>query len=58
MQKLADKGNGNYHYLDTLEEAQKVLIEEMNANLVTIAKDVKVQIEFNLPGPWVSSHWL
>jgi Ca-activated chloride channel family protein len=47
MQKLADKGNGNYHYLDTLEEAQKVLIEQLNANLVTIAKDVKIQIEFN-----------
>jgi Ca-activated chloride channel family protein len=47
MQKLADKGNGNYHYLDTLEEAQKVLIDEMNSTLVTIAKDVKIQIEFN-----------
>jgi Ca-activated chloride channel family protein len=47
MQKLADKGNGNYHYLDTLEEAQKVLIDQMNATLVTIAKDVKIQIEFN-----------
>lgn len=47
MQRLADKANGNYHYLDTLEEAQKVLIEQMNANLVTIAKDVKVQVEFN-----------
>jgi len=47
MQKLADKGNGNYHYLDSLEEAQKVLVEQMNANFVTIAKDVKIQIEFN-----------
>ncbi|MDB6025005.1 MAG: uncharacterized protein JWM68_1228 [Verrucomicrobiales bacterium] len=47
MQKLADKGNGNYHYLDTLEEAQKVLIQQMNGTLVTIAKDVKIQIEFN-----------
>lgn len=47
MQKLADKGNGNYHYLDTLEEAQKVLIDQMNGTLVTIAKDVKIQIEFN-----------
>jgi Ca-activated chloride channel family protein len=47
MQNLADKGNGNYHYLDTLEEAQKVLIDQMNGTLVTIAKDVKIQIEFN-----------
>ncbi len=47
MQKLADKGNGNYHYLDTLEEAQKVLIDQMSGTLVTIAKDVKIQIEFN-----------
>jgi Ca-activated chloride channel homolog len=49
MQKLADKGNGNYYYLDSLEEAQKVLIEQMNGTLVTIAKDVKIQVEFN-PG--------
>jgi Ca-activated chloride channel family protein len=47
MQKLADKGNGNYYYLDTLEEAQRVLIDQMNGTLVTIAKDVKIQIEFN-----------
>lgn len=47
MQKLADKGNGNYHYIDTMEEAQKVLIQQMNGTLVTIAKDVKIQIEFN-----------
>lgn len=47
LQKLADKGNGNYHYLDSLEEAEKVLIQQMNGTLVTIAKDVKVQIEFN-----------
>lgn len=47
MQNLADQGNGNYHYLDTTEEAQKVLVEQLNANLVTIAKDVKIQIEFN-----------
>ena len=47
LQKLADKGNGNYHYLDTLEEAEKVLIQQMNGTLVTIAKDVKIQIEFN-----------
>ena len=47
MQNLADKGNGNYHYIDALEEAQKVLIDQMNGTLVTIAKDVKIQIEFN-----------
>jgi Ca-activated chloride channel homolog len=47
MQQLADRGNGNYHYLDSFEEAHKVLIEQMNANLVTIAKDVKLQVEFN-----------
>ena len=47
MQKLADKGNGNYHYLDSVEEGHKVLVEQMNATLVTIAKDVKLQIEFN-----------
>jgi len=47
LQQLADRGNGNYHYLDTAEEGHKVLVEQMNATLVTIAKDVKVQIEFN-----------
>lgn len=47
LQQLADKGNGNYHHLDSLEEGHKVLIEQMNSTLVTIAKDVKVQIEFN-----------
>jgi Ca-activated chloride channel family protein len=47
MQKLADKGNGNYFYLDSLEEAEKVLIDQMSGTLVTIAKDVKIQIEFN-----------
>jgi Ca-activated chloride channel family protein len=47
LQQLADKGNGNYHYLDTVAEGHKVLVEQMNATLVTIAKDVKIQIEFN-----------
>lgn len=47
MQQLADKGNGNYAYLDTLEEARKVLVQQINGTLVTIAKDVKIQIEFN-----------
>ena len=47
MQKLADKGNGNYHYLDRLDEARKVLVEQMSGTLLTIAKDVKIQVEFN-----------
>jgi Ca-activated chloride channel family protein len=47
MEKLADKGNGNYAYLDTLHEARKVLVHEAGATLVTIAKDVKIQVEFN-----------
>ena len=47
LEKLADKGNGNYAYIDTLAEARKVLVEQMSGTLVTIAKDVKIQIEFN-----------
>jgi Ca-activated chloride channel homolog len=47
MEKLADRGNGNYAYLDSLHEARRVLIEEAGATLVTVAKDVKIQIEFN-----------
>src|SRR5213075_3092834 len=47
MQKLADKGNGNYAYLDSLEEARKVLVQQMNGTLVAIAKDMKIQVEFN-----------
>ena len=47
MEQLADTGNGNYAYIDTLNEAQKVLVEEMNSTFATIAKDVKIQIEFN-----------
>lgn len=47
METLADKGNGNYAYIDSLSEARKVLVEQMNATLVTIAKDVKIQVEFN-----------
>ena len=43
MEQLADVGNGNYAYIDTLNEAQKVLVEEMSATLHTIAKDVKIQ---------------
>ncbi len=45
--KLADKGNGNYAYLDTVLEAKKVLVEQFTGTLVTIAKDVKIQVEFN-----------
>ena len=47
MEKLADKGNGNYAYLDSLHEARRVLIAEAGATLVTVAKDVKIQVEFN-----------
>lgn len=47
MEALADNGNGNYAYIDSLGEAKKVLVEEMGATLVTVAKDVKLQVEFN-----------
>lgn len=47
METLADKGNGNYAYIDSLTEAKKVLVEEMGATLVTVAEDVKFQVEFN-----------
>jgi Ca-activated chloride channel homolog len=47
LEKLADKGNGNYAYIDTQFEARKVLVEQMGATLDTIAKDVKIQVEFN-----------
>ena len=47
MEQLADKGNGNYAYIDTLNEAQKVLVNEMSSTLQTVAKDVKIQLEFN-----------
>ncbi|MEE9551720.1 MAG: YfbK domain-containing protein, partial [Gammaproteobacteria bacterium] len=47
MEQLADVGNGNYAYIDTLNEAQKVLVDEMSSTMLTIAKDVKIQIEFN-----------
>ncbi len=47
MQKLADKGNGNHAYIDGISEAKKVLIKEFGGTLFTIAKDVKLQIEFN-----------
>lgn len=47
MEQLADAGNGNYSYIDTLNEAQKVLVDEISSTLNTIAKDVKIQLEFN-----------
>ncbi len=47
MQKLADKGNGNHAYIDGITEAKKVLVNEFGGTLFTIAKDVKLQIEFN-----------
>ncbi|MCC6461511.1 MAG: von Willebrand factor type A domain-containing protein [Saprospiraceae bacterium] len=47
MQQLADKGNGNHAYIDQIEEAKKVLVKEFGGTLFAIAKDVKIQIEFN-----------
>ncbi len=47
MEQLADKGNGNYAYIDGINEAKKVLVNEFGGTLFTIAKDVKLQIEFN-----------
>jgi Ca-activated chloride channel family protein len=47
MEKLSDKGNGNYAYIDDVQEARKVLGEQLGATLATIAKDVKIQVEFN-----------
>ncbi len=47
MEALADHGNGNYSYIDSIAEARKVLIEEMGSTLFTVAKDVKLQVEFN-----------
>ena len=47
METLADKGNGNYAYIDDLTEAKRVLVDEMSSTFVTVAKDVKFQVEFN-----------
>jgi Ca-activated chloride channel family protein len=47
LEKLADKGNGHYAYIDSQREAYKVLVEEMGATLITVAKDVKIQVDFN-----------
>lgn len=47
MEKIANKGNGNYYYIDTQKEAEKVFVTDMRGTLFTIAKDVKIQVEFN-----------
>ncbi len=47
IEALADKGNGNYAYIDSLREARKVLVEQLSGTILTIAKDVKIQVEFN-----------
>ena len=47
MEQLADKGNGNYAYIDNILEARKVLVHELGGTLFTVAKDVKIQVEFN-----------
>jgi Ca-activated chloride channel homolog len=47
MEKMADNGNGNYYYIDSMFEAQKVLVSEIGGTLHVIAKDVKIQVEFN-----------
>ncbi len=47
METLADRGNGNYAYIDTLKEAKKVLVDDMTGTIFLIAKDVKLQVEFN-----------
>lgn len=47
LEQIANKGNGNYYYIDTDKEAKKVLVNELGSTLFTIAKDVKIQIEFN-----------
>jgi Ca-activated chloride channel family protein len=47
MEEIADRGNGNYHYIDTISEARKVLVQEAGGTLVTVAKDVKIQVDFN-----------
>lgn len=47
LETLADKGNGNYAYIDNIQEAEKTLVEEFGGTMFTVAKDVKIQIEFN-----------
>lgn len=47
MEQISNAGNGNYFYIDNIKEAEKVFVKEMRANMFTIAKDVKIQVEFN-----------
>jgi Ca-activated chloride channel family protein len=47
LEQLADRGNGNYAYIDSQREARKALVEQIGGTLLTIAKDVKIQVEFN-----------
>ena len=47
LEKVADKGNGHFAYIDSPREAYRVLVKEMGATLVTVAKDVKIQVDFN-----------
>ena len=47
LEKLADKGNGNYGYIDSANEAKKVFVQQAGGTLITVAKDVKIQVEFN-----------
>jgi len=47
LKQLATKGNGNYGYIDNIEEAKKILVSQLSGTLVTIAKDVKIQVDFN-----------
>ena len=56
METLADKGNGHYAYIDSLMEAKRVLVDEMGSTLVTVAEDVKFQVEFN--PAWISEYRL
>ncbi|CAG0887385.1 unnamed protein product [Cyprideis torosa] len=56
LETLSDKGNGNYAYIDNLQEANKFLVKEFSGTLYTIAKDVKIQIEFN--PQWVQAYRL
>ena len=57
MEQMADKGNGHYAYIDTFREAQKVFVQEFGGTLFTIAKDVKIQVEFNPPGCRPTGCW-
>ena len=47
LEQISNKGNGNYAFIDTFREARKVLVQQMVGTLMTIAKDVKLQVEFN-----------